>query len=78
MRRLVAIAPGKDTHVQVASGHIGKALVHRTLIRGDIILHGDHIMPHLPKRVVYGLAIILEVIVGGRNIDFCHRNGSRP
>jgi hypothetical protein len=71
-RRDVTIAPGKDAHVKITGRHIGQTLVLRPLIRGDVILHGDHIMTHLPKSPIDRLTMLFEVAVGGREIDFCH------
>src|SRR5947209_16525949 len=48
----IAIAPCKKTNIESARSYISKALLQRSLICSNIILHCDHIIAHLPERTI--------------------------
>lgn len=60
----VAVAPGEETEVEVAGGHVGQAFGQRALVGGDVIFHGDHVVAHLAQGFVDGLPLYFEVAVG--------------
>ena len=63
LRGDVAMAPGEDPDVQVASYDIGLALCQGTLIGGYIVFHSNDIMPHAAQNLVGSFAIFLQVVI---------------
>jgi hypothetical protein len=68
----VAVAVGEDADVQVAGRHIRQAPLQRPLVGGDVVLHRDHVVAELAKGPVDLLTVLLEVAVGGRDVDPSH------
>lgn len=55
--RNVAVTPTDYAHVDVACRDVIQALVERSIVARDIVLHRDHIMPEPAKGLVGRLAI---------------------
>ena len=41
----VAITQGKKSDIEIHPGDIGKTCIHRTIVAGDVILHGNDLIP---------------------------------
>jgi hypothetical protein len=71
--RGIALAPGKDSHVDIACGHMGQTFVEGALVGGNVVLHRDDLMAlHLRQDGIHRIPTFLEILQGRGNIDFGH------
>ena len=68
-----AIAPPEDAHIGIARAHVGQAPVEGRIFGGPVVFHPDGLMLETTRRLEGRLPDVDEVLVGGRDVDSCHR-----
>lgn len=71
-RRYITIPKGKQSHIDIGSPDVFQTFVSGTLIGGNIVLHGDDLIPRFSQGIKDDLPIFFQVFERGGEIDRWH------
>jgi hypothetical protein len=71
------VAPGEDPDVDITGADVGEAAVQRTLVLGDVVLHGHVFVAEAPQHHLGDRPMLAEILKRGGDIRFRHRNTLR-
>src|SRR5689334_10105665 len=70
----MAITPGEHADIKITGAHVLQASLDRTIVRGEVLLHGENAMAEAGQRFDHSLSKRHQIGVGGRKIDRRHRS----